>query len=206
MKKLKMSGNVIFIICAIIVLTVILGVNSYLNTKNKGILLTGKHYVEMTIQDYGVIKLELDADNAPITVTNFINLVNEGFYDGLTYHRMIKGFMIQGGDPNGNGTGGSSKNIMGEFSNNGIRNNITHERGVISMARNPYSNNSASSQFFIMLEDNIGLDGSYAAFGRVTDGMDIIDKIVEETIIEEDGETVLKENQPIISSIRVINE
>ena len=160
----------------------------------------------MTVQDYGTIQLELDADIAPITVTNFIQLVKDQFYDGLTFHRIVSGFVIQGGDPKGNGTGGSSQTIQGEFSSNGIENNISHKRGVISMARNSYSKNSASSQFFIMLQDNPSLDGDYAAFGKVIEGMDIIDKIVENTIVEEDGETVLKENQPIITNMRVLDD
>ena len=127
----------------------------------------------------GIIKVELDAENAPITVENFEKLIKEGFYDGLTFHRVIKGFMIQGGDPKGNGTGGSSEKIRGEFSDNGVPNNILHERGVISMARS-MDPNSASSQFFIMHEDAPHLDGSYAAFGRVVEGMDVVDEIANE--------------------------
>ncbi len=123
-----------------------------------------------------VIKIELDESAAPITVENFINLVKSGFYDGLTFHRIIPGFMIQGGDPNGNGTGGSGHNIKGEFASNGVNNPIRHKRGVISMARamNP---NSASSQFFIMHADAPHLDGEYAAFGHVVEGMDAVDEI-----------------------------
>lgn len=113
------------------------------------------------MQDYGDINVELDADVAPITVTNFINLANDGFYDGLTFHRIIKGFMIQGGDPLGNGTGGSDNKIKGEFSNNGIENNLSHTRGAISMARSS-NNDSASSQFFIVHKDSTYLDGNYA--------------------------------------------
>ena len=124
----------------------------------------------------GDINVELDADVAPITVTNFINLANDGFYDGLTFHRIIKGFMIQGGDPLGNGTGGSDNKIKGEFSNNGIENSLSHTRGAISMARSS-NNDSASSQFFIVHKDSTYLDGNYACFGYVTDGMDIVDKI-----------------------------
>ena len=165
--------------------------------------LEGKHYVEIDVKDYGKMKLELDADVAPITVTNFINLVNDGFYDGLTFHRVVDGFMIQGGDPNGNGTGGSSKKIKGEFANNGVENSISHVRGTISMARGQ-ENNSDSSQFFIVHEDSTGLDGNYAAFGHVIEGIEVVDKIVENTKVEDDGETVAKENQPIISSIKVI--
>ena len=164
-------------------------------------LLTGKHYVEMKVKDYGTIKLELDSDVAPITVTNFINLVNSKFYDGLTFHRIIDGFMIQGGDPLGNGTGGSSKTIKGEFSENGVKNSISHVRGVISMARSS-DYNSASSQFFIVQKDTTSLDGQYAAFGKVISGMDVVDKIAK-VKVEDDNGTVSKENQPVIESIRV---
>ena len=157
----------------------------------------------ITVKDYGNIKLELDADNSPITVTNFINLVNKKFYDGLTFHRIIKGFMIQGGDPNHNGTGGSDKTIKGEFSENGITNNISHKRGVISMARSN-DMNSASSQFFIVHEDSTFLDGKYAAFGKVLEGMDVVDKIAETVKTTDDNGTVEFENQPVIESIRVV--
>lgn len=142
-------------------------------------LLSGKHHVAIEISSYGTIEAELDADTAPVTVTNFINLANSGFYNGLTFHRVIDGFMIQGGDPNGDGTGGSSEKIKGEFKSNGVPNNISHVRGTISMARSS-ANNSASSQFFIMQKDTPSLDGQYAAFGTVTSGMDIVDKICKD--------------------------
>ena len=160
----------------------------------------GTHHAVITIKDYGDIKLVLDGDTAPITVKNFVELAKSGFYDGLTFHRIIKGFMIQGGDPKGNGTGGSDKTIRGEFSKNGVENNISHKRGVISMARSQ-DNNSASSQFFIMHKDGDYLDGSYAAFGHVTDGMDVVDKIAENTSVTDSNGTVSKENQPIIEKI-----
>ncbi len=124
------------------------------------------------------IEIELYPEIAPITVKNFEQLVREGFYDGLTFHRVIRGFMIQGGDPLGNGMGGSKNKIKGEFRANGVENNLLHERGVISMARS-YDPNSASSQFFIMHEDAPHLDGQYAAFGRVISGMEIVDEIAE---------------------------
>lgn len=125
------------------------------------------------------IKLELDPTAAPITVANFEKLVKEGFYDGLTFHRIIPGFMIQGGDPKGNGTGGSKENIKGEFASNGVNNPLKHTRGVISMAR-AMDPNSASSQFFIMHADAPHLDGQYAAFGKVVEGMDVVDQIANE--------------------------
>lgn len=164
-------------------------------------LLTGKYNIEIVIKNYGTIKATLDADSAPITVTNFVKLVKEGFYDGLTFHRVISGFMIQGGDPKGTGTGGSSETIKGEFQANGVNNKLVHARGTISMARTSSSYNSASSQFFIMQKTNTSLDGLYAAFGEVTEGMDIVDKICEDTKVEDDNGTVLKENQPVIEKI-----
>lgn len=167
-------------------------------------LLSGKHYVEIEIQEYGTIKAELDADIAPITVTNFVNLAKEGFYDGLTFHRIISGFMIQGGDPEGNGTGGSDEEIKGEFSANGVENAISHVRGTLSMAR-AQDYDSASSQFFIMHEDNTYLDGQYAAFGTVTEGMEIVDEICKDTPVTDDNGTVETENQPVITAVTVID-
>lgn len=148
----------------------------------------------------GTIKAELYPEIAPITVANFQELISEGFYDGLTFHRVIEGFMIQGGCPKGNGTGSSDKKIKGEFSSNGVENNLKHERGVLSMARSS-SPNSASCQFFIMHEAAPHLDGEYAAFGKVTDGMDVVDKIAENTPVEDANGTVAAENQPQIISI-----
>lgn len=128
-----------------------------------------------------VIKLELDETAAPKTVANFNKLVSEGFYDGLSFHRIIPGFMIQGGDPVGNGTGGSKENIVGEFASNGVNNPIKHTRGVISMARS-MDPNSASSQFFIMHADAPHLDGNYAAFGHVVEGLEVVDEIANTPI------------------------
>ena len=144
----------------------------------------GTHKAEIVIKDYGTITVELYADIAPITVANFCKLANEKFYDGLTFHRIIDGFMIQGGDPKGNGTGGSSEKIKGEFAANGVENNLKHERGVLSMARSK-ANDSASSQFFIMHEDAPHLDGQYAAFGRVIEGIEIVDAICQNTPVQE---------------------
>lgn len=165
---------------------------------------TGKHHAEIVVKNYGTIALELDADVAPITVENFANLVNEGFYNGLTFHRIISGFMIQGGDPLGNGTGGSSKTIKGEFASNGVKNSISHVRGTISMARSSMPN-SASSQFFIVHQDSTFLDGQYAAFGTVTSGMEVVDKICADTAVEDDNGTVAKNNQPVIEKITIID-
>ena len=129
------------------------------------------------IKDYGTIKVELNPKEAPITVENFVKLAKSGFYNGLTFHRVIKGFMIQGGCPKGNGTGGPGYNIKGEFSANGVPNSISHKRGVISMAR-AYDPNSAGSQFFIMHKDGNFLDGQYAAFGETVEGIEVVDKVV----------------------------
>lgn len=160
----------------------------------------GTHHVEITIKDMGTIKVELDGDAAPITVQNFLDLAGSGFYDGLTFHRIIIGFMMQGGDPNGDGTGGSEQTIKGEFAENGIENDLSHTRGAISMAR-AQDMDSASSQFFIVHQDSTYLDGQYACFGYVTDGMDIVDQICEKTKVEGGNGTVLPENQPVIESI-----
>ena len=134
--------------------------------------------VQITMEDGGIIKIELLPEHAPKTCANFEKLVSEGFYDGLIVHRVIAGFMIQGGDPTGTGCGGSDENIKGEFKINGVNNTLSHERGVISMARSQ-NYNSASSQFFICHADSQFLDGQYAAFGRVTEGMDVVDRIAQ---------------------------
>lgn len=167
--------------------------------------MSGLHHVKIEVEKYGIIELELDADTAPITVTNFIDLTKSGFYDGLTFHRIMKGFMIQGGDPEGTGFGGSENKIKGEFSYNGVNNSIPHKRGVISMARSGNSYDSASSQFFIVHEDSLFLDNQYAAFGHVTSGMEVVDEIAKNTKVEDDNGTVLAKNQPKIIKIEVID-
>ena len=159
--------------------------------------------VEMKIKDKGIIKLELDAEQAPITVKNFIKLVEDGFYDGLTFHRVVENFMIQGGDPLGTGLGGSEKKIKGEFELNGVTNEIKHTRGTISMARSK-DYDSASSQFFIVHKDSPHLNGQYAAFGHVTEGMDIVDDIAENTPVED--EYVAKKDQPVIEYIKILED
>ena len=145
--------------------------------------------------------ITLYPDIAPITCENFEKLVSEGFYDGLTFHRVSEDFMAQGGDPNGDGTGGTDT-IKGEFSANGVENDLSHTRGVISMARSN-DPDSASSQFFIVQADSTYLDGQYAAFGKVTKGMDIVDKICEDTPVTDSNGTVEKKNQPVINSIKI---
>lgn len=166
--------------------------------------LTGTHDVEIKVKDYGTIDVQLDADTAPITVTNFIKLVQEDFYDGLTFHRIMDGFMIQGGDPLGNGTGGSDQTIKGEFKNNKVENNISHKRGVISMARSS-DPDSASSQFFIVQTDSTFLDGDYAAFGEVTSGMDVVDAICKDAKPTDDNGTIPADQQPVIEYIKVLD-
>ena len=162
------------------------------------------HHVELEVQNYGTITMELDASAAPKTVENFLKLAGSGFYDGLTFHRIIDGFMIQGGDPRGDGTGGSDETVVGEFAENGVENPISHVRGTVSMARSS-DKNSASSQFFIVQTDSTYLDGQYAAFGHVTDGMDIVDAICKNTRTTDRNGTVAPENQPVITAVRVFD-
>ncbi len=164
------------------------------------------YHVVMEIENYGTIELELDSSAAPRTVNNFVTLVKRGFYDGLTFHRIIDGFMIQGGDPQGDGTGGSDKKIIGEFKANGVDNPISHKRGVISMARSSNDYNSARSQFFIVQKDSTYLDGNYAAFGYVTSGMDVVDKIAADAKPIDDNGKIAKEDQPVILSVTVTAE
>lgn len=157
------------------------------------------------VKDYGTITVELDASVAPITVENFVSLAKKGFYDGLTFHRIIADFMIQGGDPNGTGTGGSGKNIKGEFRSNGVDNPLAHKRGVISMARSMMPN-SASSQFFICHADSPWLDGEYAAFGQVTDGIEVVDAICEKVRPVDGNGTVMPADQPVMESVTIVEE
>ncbi len=157
--------------------------------------------VEIVMEDGGIIKIELYADIAPITVENFKKLVSEKFYDGIVFHRISPGFVIQGGDPTGTGMGGSEENIKGEFLANGVQNSLAHERGIVSMARTQDNNDSASSQFFICLGDAPFLDGQYAAFGKVIEGMDVVDEIAALPV---NGETPL--DPPVMKTIRFVEE
>ncbi len=163
------------------------------------------YYADIDIEDYGTITIQLDQSAAPVTCANFVELAQSGFYDGLTFHRIIEGFMMQGGDPEGNGTGGSENNIVGEFSSNGYDNNLSHERGVISMARSS-DPNSASSQFFICHSDSDFLDGDYAAFGVVTSGLDVVDAVCKKAKPTDDNGTIPAEAQPVIKSIKIRTE
>lgn len=163
----------------------------------------GRNFLAAKFQEgYGTITMELSYEAAPATVENFVKLAEEGFYDGLTFHRIKDGFVMQGGDPNGDGTGGAEETIVGEFSANGYENHLSHTRGVVSMARSS-EYDSASSQFFIVHEDSTFLDGQYAAFGWVTEGMDIVDAICTEAEPTDDNGTIPAERQPIITSVKI---
>ncbi len=169
------------------------------------------YYADIEIADYGTVTVELDPTAAPVTVSNFVNLAQNGFYDGLTFHRIMENFMMQGGDPYGDGTGGNTEengdevNIVGEFTYNGYDNTLSHTRGAISMARaDDY--NSASSQFFIVHEDSTSLDGEYAVFGYVTEGMDVVDAVCEVAYTMDENEIIAEDEQPIITSITIRTE
>lgn len=221
LKEKARKKNLIILITSIVVvalliasLTTLIIVRNTADPKRPGLKRSGKAYetvyVKMSVKDYGDIILKLDGKEAPKTVSNFVKLVDEGFYDGLTFHRVISNFMIQGGDPAANGSGGSNKKIKGEFEANGYHNCIAHERGVISMARgNDY--NSASSQFFICNAsgDSVShLDGNYAAFGHVIAGMNVVDLITSKTAWKatDNNGSIKKADQAVISSVVVISE
>ena len=159
-------------------------------------------YADLELENYGTITIRLDADAAPETAANFISLAESGFYDGLTFHRIIDGFMMQGGDPNADGTGGSGTTIKGEFRENGVENDLSHTRGAVSMARSS-EYDSASSQFFIVQEDSTYLDGSYAVFGYVTSGMEIVDAICQAAEPIDGNGLIAAEDQPVITSVTI---
>lgn len=166
---------------------------------------TKTYYADIDIADYGKITVKLNQAEAPVTCANFVALAEDGFYDGLTFHRIMVDFMMQGGDPEGNGMGGSENNIVGEFAQNGYENNISHKRGVISMAR-ANDPNSASSQFFICHADSDFLDGQYAAFGEVTEGLDVVDAVCEKAQPTDNNGTIQTEEQPVMTSIKIRTE
>lgn len=192
-KKLLGGLAAVVILCAVLVM-------AFMPKEEKKSV--GNYTVDLEIQDYGTITMELDGSAAPETVENFVTLAKEGFYDGLTFHRIIEGFMMQGGDPLGNGTGGSDKMIKGEFSANGVTNNLSHTRGAVSMARSS-AYDSASSQFFIVHEDSTFLDRQYAVFGYVTEGMDVVDAVCESAQPTDDNGTIEADQQPVITSVTV---
>lgn len=160
------------------------------------------YFADIDIEGYGVITVKLDQDCAPITAENFVNLAEEGFYDGLTFHRIIAGFMMQGGDPTGTGMGGSDESIVGEFRMNGYSNDLSHTRGAISMARS-MDPNSASSQFFIVHEDSTFLDGQYAAFGYVTEGIEVVDRVCDEARPVDQNGTIPRDRHPVMNSVTI---
>ena len=202
MKKMRKLITTTLLLTSLVMCTSLAGCGSK-ETESDSEAKGDKYNIEIDVKDYGVIKATLDGSVAPVTVANFVKLTKEGFYDGLTFHRIIEGFMIQGGDPDGNGTGGSDETIKGEFEANGVENNLSHKRGVLSMARSN-DPDSASSQFFIVQQDSTFLDGQYAAFGQVTEGMDIVDKICEDSNPTDDNGTIPKEEQPVINSIKIV--
>ena len=200
-------------ICLILLVSISMIFSCFAGGKSVSEVLKGKEGVFAVMDvSHGTIVLELFYDKTPLTVTNFVGLAEgtldaakgKHFYDGLTFHRIIDGFMIQGGDPTGTGFGGSNKKIKGEFSANGFENDLKHERGVISMARASNSYDSASSQFFIVQTTYPSLNGLYAAFGKVTSGMDIVDQICKDTPVEDNNGTVLPENQPKITNVYIV--
>lgn len=198
MKNKKLLISIISLVIIILFIVGIIVINA--NKKPKDLTVT--HTAIIEIKDYGNIALELYGNMAPITVKNFTSLAQNGFYDGLSFHRIIEGFMMQGGDPEKNGLGGSDKKIKGEFALNGIENTISHTRGIISMARSQ-SYNSASSQFFIVQQDSVFLDGQYAAFGVVTSGMEVVDKICSKAKPIDDNGSIEINKQPVIKKIVV---
>ncbi len=165
---------------------------------------TGKHDVEIVIKDYGTVTLEVDADSAPVTASNFLNLAKKGFYNNLTVYRAIDGFAIYCGDPNKNGTGTSGETITGEFTSNGYNNPLTFERSAVGMARG-VNKNSASCQFFILQNDAHYLDGEFAIFGKVTEGMEIVDRISSTAQVTGSDGHITEANQPVISSVKVVD-
>lgn len=205
-QKKTVIYSIIAVLCVAVLIGVIVGISSCKNEikyveADPNLI----YYADIDIKDYGMITVKLDQSAAPKTVGNFISLAQSGFYDGLTFHRIMKGFMMQGGDPEGNGTGGAEKTVVGEFSANGHNNPISHKRGVISMAR-ANDPNSASSQFFIVHEDSEdSLDGKYAAFGHVISGMEVVDKICE-TVPQGYNGAVADSDKPVIKSITIRTE
>lgn len=194
----KKTVLIVSIAAAVLLAALVTGLLIYLNQPS------ATYLAQINIRDYGTVTVSLDRNAAPITVDNFVSLAKDGFYDGLTFHRIMEGFMMQGGDPDGNGGGGSGKSIKGEFPANGVDNPISHKRGVISMARSE-AFDSASSQFFIVQQDSTFLDGRYAAFGYVVEGMEIVDRICSEAQPIDNNGTIPAAQQPVINSI-VIQE
>lgn len=193
---------VLVVVCIAAVIANTIGKNKKDGSGGMPAVTSKDYFADIEIKDYGKITVKLDGEAAPITVKNFVSLAKDGFYDGLTFHRIMKGFMMQGGDPEGNGYGGSGKTIVGEFVNNGYDNKLSHTRGAISMARsNNY--NSASSQFFIVHQDSTNLDGEYAVFGYVTEGIEVVDAVCSDAQPIDGNGSIAAEAQPVITSITI---
>lgn len=206
-QKIRTISKIFIIcVCALAAMVILSSCSSSNSETSGGTFDMNKpsHYADIVIKDYGTITVALYKDAAPITVDNFVSLAKSGFYDGLTFHRIMEGFMMQGGDPEGTGRGGSDKEIKGEFSSNGVDNPISHTRGAISMAR-ANDPDSASSQFFIVHKDSTFLDGDYAAFGYVTEGIEVVDKVCEDSRPIDSNGTILSSEQPVIESITIRN-
>ncbi len=193
---LKMKNSKLVRRCALVI-AVLIGAVSMLCGCGKTAESVGDCTAVITVRDYGKITVALDSDAAPITVANFVKLAESGFYNGLTFHRIIEDFMMQGGESKT----ATADTIKGEFSANGVKNPLSHTRGAISMARNSISMDSASSQFFIVHKDSTFLDGQYAAFGYVTDGMDVVDAICESAKPTDNNGSIAAADQPVIESI-----
>ncbi len=199
------STNTIIVLLALALLLVFGAIRFFSDSNDAGDIPSGgatTYYADIEIEDYGTITVALDGEAAPITVENFVKLAKEGFYDGLTFHRILSGYMMQGGDPEGTGYGGSDTSIKGEFKSNGVDNPLSHTRGAISMARTK-DPDSASSQFFIMHQDYPAWDGNYAAFGYVSEGMDVVDAICADAKPADSSGFIPHEEQPVIKSITI---
>ena len=206
-----MKRNVMKFFCLLLTLTLILGMTGCSSDKEDTYTPPAldknlTYFADIEIADYGKITIQLDQSAAPITAANFVTLANDCFYDGLTFHRIIEGFMMQGGDPRGNGTGGSEGKIKGEFKSNGYKKNtLSHTRGAVSMARSK-AKNSASSQFFICHADSTFLDGDYATFGYVTEGMDVVDAVCTAAQPTDGNGTIPADAQPVMTSVTIRTE
>jgi peptidyl-prolyl cis-trans isomerase B (cyclophilin B) len=201
-RKLKKRTVLIVALCVLLLIIACCVISAFVASGRAQSLSSTVRYADIEVADYGTITVALDCDIAPETTANFIRLAESGFYNGLTFHRIIAGFLMQGGDPNGDGTGGSGQTIIGEFADNGIENPLSHTRGAISMARSD-DYNSASSQFFIVQEDSTYLDGSYAVFGYVIEGMEIVDEICTQAKPIDANGLIAPEDQPVITAITI---
>lgn len=207
-KKMTIMASIIGVVAVLIIAIVCIVTpsdNDYKDKQETSLNMNSTYYADIDIKDYGLITIKLDQHNAPVTVENFIELANKDFYDGLTFHRIIEGFMMQGGDPNGDSTGDSGKDIIGEFKLNGYDNQLSHVRGTVSMARGE-DYDSGSCQFFIVHEDSTSLDKQYAAFGSVISGMDVVDKVCEDAEPIDGNGLIAKDEQPVITSITIREE